>query len=50
MPGLPEAVNCYRRNDLSNCGHHEFRKENDIMDVWFDSGSTHAAVLETHRI
>ena len=39
---LPEGTTC------PNCGHHEFRKENDIMDVWFDSGSTHAAVLETH--
>jgi len=29
------------------CGHTEFRKEKDIMDVWFDSGSSHAAVLET---
>ena len=28
------------------CGHTHFRKETDIMDVWFDSGSTHAAVLE----
>ncbi|WP_102692736.1 isoleucine--tRNA ligase [Rummeliibacillus pycnus] len=24
----------------------EFTKENDIMDVWFDSGSTHQGVLE----
>ena len=24
----------------------EFRKETDIMDVWFDSGSSHQAVLE----
>ncbi|MCM3787639.1 isoleucine--tRNA ligase [Domibacillus indicus] len=24
----------------------EFTKENDIMDVWFDSGSSHEAVLE----
>ncbi|HLS61241.1 MAG TPA: isoleucine--tRNA ligase [Virgibacillus sp.] len=24
----------------------EFRKETDIMDVWFDSGSSHEAVLE----
>lgn len=28
------------------CGHKELRKETDIMDVWFDSGSSHAAVLE----
>ncbi|HZK25261.1 MAG TPA: isoleucine--tRNA ligase [Oscillospiraceae bacterium] len=39
---LPEGTVC------PACGHHEFRKETDIMDVWFDSGSTHAAVLETH--
>ena len=28
------------------CGHGHFTKETDIMDVWFDSGSTHAAVLD----
>ena len=28
------------------CGHTHFTKESDIMDVWFDSGSTHAAVLD----
>jgi isoleucyl-tRNA synthetase len=27
------------------CGAHEFRKESDILDVWFDSGSSHLAVL-----
>lgn len=27
------------------CGGKEFRKENDILDVWFDSGSSHLAVL-----
>jgi isoleucyl-tRNA synthetase len=27
------------------CGGGEFRKENDILDVWFDSGSSHLAVL-----
>ena len=26
---------------------HSFRKESDIMDVWFDSGSSHAAVCKT---
>ena len=25
----------------------EFTKETDIMDVWFDSGSSHRGVLET---
>ncbi len=28
-----------------HCGHDEFRKEKDIMDVWFDSGSTWSGVL-----
>jgi isoleucyl-tRNA synthetase len=27
------------------CGGAEFTKENDILDVWFDSGSSHLAVL-----
>ena len=27
------------------CGGMEFDKEKDILDVWFDSGSSHAAVL-----
>jgi isoleucyl-tRNA synthetase len=27
------------------CGATEFRKENDILDVWFESGSSHLAVL-----
>ena len=36
---LPEGTRC-------PCGHEHFRKESDIMDVWFDSGSSHAAVLE----
>ena len=30
------------------CGGEEFRKETNILDVWFDSGVSHAAVLE-HR-
>jgi isoleucyl-tRNA synthetase len=29
----------------SKCGASEFRKESDILDVWFDSGSSHLAVL-----
>ena len=30
----------------AKCGGKKFDKEMDIMDVWFDSGSTHAAVLD----
>ncbi|MDR1604298.1 MAG: isoleucine--tRNA ligase [Gracilibacteraceae bacterium] len=30
---------------VCGCGGEEFRKETDIMDVWFDSGTSHAAVL-----
>ncbi|MDI6602194.1 MAG: isoleucine--tRNA ligase [Thermoanaerobacteraceae bacterium] len=39
---LPEGKKC-------KCGSDKFRKETDIMDVWFDSGSSHAAVLETRE-
>lgn len=39
---LPAQVKC-------GCGGTEFKKETDIMDVWFDSGSSHAAVLETNE-
>jgi len=28
------------------CGGDDFKKETDILDVWFDSGVSHAAVLE----
>ncbi|MFK5926804.1 MAG: isoleucine--tRNA ligase [Desulfuromusa sp.] len=28
------------------CGHDKFTKESDILDVWFDSGVSHAAVCE----
>ena len=29
----------------ARCGAAEFRKESDILDVWFDSGASHLAVL-----
>lgn len=29
------------------CGSSSFSKETDILDVWFDSGVSHAAVIET---
>jgi len=31
------------------CGHAEFRKETDIMDVWFDSGTTWHGVLDMRK-
>ncbi len=37
---VPEGLKC------SKCGCTEFEKEKDIMDVWFDSGVSHAAVCE----
>ena len=38
---LPEDYKC------PHCGAQKgFEKESDIMDVWFDSGSSHAAVLK----
>jgi isoleucyl-tRNA synthetase len=39
---LPAGTRC------PECGGSAFRKEMDILDVWFDSGCSHAAVLETH--
>ena len=35
---LPQGFKC------PSCGHDHFHKETDIMDVWFDSGSSHFAV------
>lgn len=32
-----------------SCGGQEFSKETDIMDVWFDSGITHTAVVESRQ-
>ncbi|QEM67077.1 isoleucine--tRNA ligase [Geobacter sp. FeAm09] len=37
---LPPGTKCPK------CGATEFEKEMDILDVWFDSGVSHAAVLE----
>src|SRR5580698_5393694 len=36
---LPAGTKC-------SCGESKWRKENDILDVWFDSGSSHLAVLK----
>ncbi len=36
---LPPGTRCPK------CGRTEFTKESDILDVWFDSGSSHLAVL-----
>jgi isoleucyl-tRNA synthetase len=41
-----EASEILPKDTKCSCGHGEFTKETDIMDVWFDSGSSHAAVLE----
>ena len=35
---LPPGTKC-------TCGAAKWRKESDVLDVWFDSGSTHLAVL-----
>lgn len=39
---LPAGTTC------PACGAHEFTKEKDIMDVWFDSGSSHSGVLDEY--
>jgi isoleucyl-tRNA synthetase len=38
---LPAGQTC------AKCGQAQFRKERDILDVWFDSGCSHVAVLKT---
>ncbi len=40
---LPENFQC------PHCQGTEFEKESDIMDVWFDSGCSHAAVLKSRK-
>jgi isoleucyl-tRNA synthetase len=40
---LPAGTTC------GHCGNNGFRKETDILDVWFDSGVSHAAVLEARK-
>jgi isoleucyl-tRNA synthetase len=40
---LPENFACEK------CGAREFTKETDILDVWFDSGSSSIAVLENRE-
>ncbi len=40
---LPPGYTC------ADCGATSFKKENDILDVWFDSGVSHLAVLDTDR-
>ena len=39
---IPKGFKC-------ECGCSEFIKENDIMDVWFDSGSSWSAVVEARK-
>ena len=39
---LPLGTKC-------ECGCDKFTKEKDIMDVWFDSGSSHAGVLDVKK-
>ena len=39
---LPPGLNC------PACGSAQFRQETDILDVWFDSGVSYAAVCERH--
>ncbi len=40
---VPEGAAC------AKCGHTEFEKETDILDVWFDSGVSNRAVLEPNE-
>ncbi len=54
-----EGADAWFRHELSDflpadttcgsCGSNEFEKEEDILDVWFDSGTSHAAVCEARE-
>mgnify|MGYP000784176029 FL=1 len=41
-----DANDIMPKTEVCECGASDWEKDPDIMDVWFDSGSTHAAVLE----
>jgi isoleucyl-tRNA synthetase len=41
---MPEGTKC------AKCGSHDFKKETDIIDVWFDSGVSHQAVLKKREM
>jgi isoleucyl-tRNA synthetase len=43
---LPESELLPLGTTCENCGGTSFRKDTDILDVWFDSGMSHAAVVE----
>ncbi len=51
---LQEGADAWYSHDISDfvgdltceCGCKEFQQEKDILDVWFDSGTSYAAVLE----
>ena len=38
------------KHKCDTCGGNEFKREQDILDVWFDSGSSHEAVLEDRQL
>ena len=40
---MPEGARCEK------CGSNRFSKDHNILDVWFDSGVSHAAVLEERQ-
>ena len=42
LKAIPKDLAC------SKCGSSDFRKENDILDVWFDSGVSSHAVLKSN--
>jgi len=40
---VPDGFKCKK------CGHGEFNKETDILDVWFESGASHQGVLRINK-
>lgn len=45
-----DAKEIFKDEVCEECGCKEFEKETDIMDVWFDSGSTHRSVVKVRNL
>lgn len=47
---MKDAKEIFKDETCAKCGGKEFVKETDIMDVWFDSGSTHRSVIKNWNL
>lgn len=47
---MKDAKDIFKDEVCSECGSKEFVKETDIMDVWFDSGTTYRSVVKNWNL